>query len=82
MTHNFRFNEVGEATKAGKRFIDSTAIGKRPAKIVGITFYQKKEGQNELVGLQAMYMIGDTKKKGLLNVLMSIEQVQKNEYTL
>jgi hypothetical protein len=43
MAHAFRFIEVGEATKAGKRFIDRTAIGKRSAKIVGVTFYQKKE---------------------------------------
>ncbi len=45
MAHAFRFVEVGEATKAGKRFIDRTAIGKRPAKIVGVTFYQNKEGE-------------------------------------
>ena len=39
MAHNYKFNEVGEATKAGKRFIDRSAIGKRPAKIVAVTFY-------------------------------------------
>jgi hypothetical protein len=39
MVHLYRFAEIGEATKAGKRFIDRGAIGKKPAKIVGVTFY-------------------------------------------
>ena len=32
--HLYKFSEIGEATKAGKRFIDRNAIGKKAAKIV------------------------------------------------
>ena len=35
-------------------------------------FYQKKDGENELMGLQAIYMSGTVKKKGNLNVLADI----------
>ena len=28
MAHTYRFNEVGEASKAGKRFIDRSVLGK------------------------------------------------------
>ena len=75
MPHTFKFNEVGEATKAGKRFIDRTAIGKRAAKIIGVIYYQKKDGENELMGLQAIYMSGTVKKKGHLNVLADISEL-------
>lgn len=39
MAHLYRFAEIGEATKAGKRFIDRAAIGKNPARIIAISFY-------------------------------------------
>jgi hypothetical protein len=39
MAHLFRFTEIGEATKIGKRFIDRSAIGKKSAKIIAISFY-------------------------------------------
>lgn len=42
MAHLYRFAEIGDATKAGKRFIDRPLIGKRPAKIVGMSFYESK----------------------------------------
>ena len=45
MPHTFKYGEIGDATKAGKRFIDRNAIGKRAAKIVGVVYYQKKDGE-------------------------------------
>lgn len=39
MAHLFRFAEIGEATKDGKRFIDRNPIGKKVAKIVGVTYF-------------------------------------------
>ena len=43
MAHVFKFIEVGQATKNGKRFIDRTLIGNKPAKVLGVNFYQKKQ---------------------------------------
>lgn len=42
MAHLYRFSEIGDATKAGKRFIDRNVIGKRAAKIIAISFYESK----------------------------------------
>ena len=39
MAHLYKFNEVGEGTKNGKRFIDRAIVGKRTAKIVAVTFF-------------------------------------------
>ena len=36
--HVFKFTEVGEATKTGKRFIDRGMIGRKAARIIGIAF--------------------------------------------
>lgn len=82
MPHTFKFNEVGQATKAGKRFIDRTAIGKRPAKIIGVVYYQKKDGDNQLMGLQGIYMSGTIKKKGNLNVLADISSLDAKQFSL
>lgn len=82
MAHSYPFSEIGEATKAGKRFIDRSAIGKKHAKIIEITFFEKKEGEKELLGLQATYLVGHTKKKGLLNILYDASLAQKTDYSL
>ena len=82
MPHTYKFNEIGEATKAGKRFIDRTAVGKRPAKIIGVIYYQRKDGENQLMGLQAIYMSGTVKKKGLLNVLADISELDAKQFSL
>jgi hypothetical protein len=42
MAHLYKYNEVGEGTKSGKRFIDRPLLGKRTAKIVAVTFFEKK----------------------------------------
>lgn len=69
MAHLFKFNEVGQATKNGKRFIDRTLIGKNPAKIVGVNFFEKKDGLHELLGIQGIYLIKTIKKEGQKNLL-------------
>ena len=56
-------------TKNGKRFIDRTLIGKQPAKIIGVNFFEKKDGQHELFGIQAIYLIKTSKKEGQKNLL-------------
>ena len=82
MAHTYKSNEVGEATKAGKRFIDRSAIGKRPAKIIGATFYERKDGEHELMGLQVTYLVGSISKKGSLNVLADISTLEARECSL
>ncbi len=75
MAHLFKFTEVGQPTKNAKRFIDRTLIGKKPAKVLGVNFYQKKEGQHELVGFQAIYSIKNIKKEGHKNLLADANTV-------
>ena len=61
MPHLFKYSEVGEATKAGKRFIDRVSIGRKAAKIIGITFYENKS-DHKIIGLQATYHVGKSRK--------------------
>ena len=82
MPHTFKANQIGEATKAGKRFIDRNAVGKRAAKIIGVVYYQKKDGEKQLMGLQAIYMSGTVKKKGNLNVLADISELETKQFSL
>lgn len=80
--HLYKFSQIGQATKAGKRFIDRNAIGKKLSKIVAITFYEKKEDKNVLIGLQATYLVGKSKKKGLLNLLVDKSEVIERNFEL
>ena len=69
MAHLFKFSEVGQATKNGKRFIDRSMIGKNLAKVIGVSFFQKKDGQHELLGIQAIYLVKTIKKEAQKNLL-------------
>jgi len=44
-------------------------IGKNPAKIVGVNFFEKKDGLHELLGIQGIYLIKTIKKEGQKNLL-------------
>ena len=39
-THMFKHEELGIMTRQGKRFSDRAAVGKKPAQIVGISYYE------------------------------------------
>jgi hypothetical protein len=81
MAHLFRFAEIGDATKAGKRFIDRTAIGKKAAKIIAISFYESKETQ-KLLGLKATYLIGKSQKEGNKNILSDSNLAEERHFDL
>lgn len=73
---------MGEGTKNGKRFIDRPMIGKRIAKIVGVNFFERKDGQHELLGIQAVYLIQNSKKEGPKNILADLNSVETKTSSL
>ena len=40
--HLYKHEEIGKVSRSGRRFTDRPKIGKNPAKIVAIDFYESK----------------------------------------
>lgn len=80
--HLYKHEEIGKVSKNGRRFSDRPKIGKNPAKIISIDFYESKEGTCNFVGFQASYETKASIKKGPLNMIVELKNTVKKQITL
>ncbi len=65
MPHLYKYTKVGAYTKAGKRFIDGPTIGKKAARIIEVTLFERK-GLKYIFRITGHLSCGRGEKDGVL----------------